>query len=90
MKKRIIAILLLIVLSVTLFAACGKKSTTVTTKQAQKIALEEIGLSTAEVDDIHVHATQYDGLACYQIHITSGKVTFYVYISQAGEVLAVE
>ena len=90
MKKRIVAILLLIVLSVTLFAACGKKNSTVTTQEAQKIALKEIGKSAAEVDDVHVHATQYDGAPCYQIHITAGEEAYYVYISQTGEVLATQ
>ena len=90
MNKRIVAFALVIVLSLTLFAACGKKSTVVTTEQAQKIALQEIGKSAAEVDDIHVHATQYEGSACYQIHITDGEDAYYVYISQAGEVLGTE
>ena len=90
MKKRIVALVMLVALSLTLFAACGKKSTIITTEQAQQIALEEIGMTAAEVDDVHVHATQYDGAACYQIHIVAGKAAFYVYINHAGEVLSVQ
>ena len=87
MKKRIIAILLLVALSLTLFAACGKKNSTISTTDAQKIALQELGMTADEVDDIHVHATQYDGVACYQMHITAGDDVFYVYIDQTGKVL---
>lgn len=86
MKKHIIATLLLVVLCLSLFA-CGKKSATITTTEAQKIALKEIGMTAAEVDDIHVHATQYEGVACYQMHITAGDNTYYVYIDQTGKVL---
>ena len=86
MKKRILATVLLVVLCLSLFA-CGKKDATITTEEAQKIALKEIGMTAAEVDDIHVHATQYEGVACYQMHITAGDDVYYVYIDQTGKVL---
>ena len=89
MKKRIIATVLLVVLCLSLFA-CGKKNTTITTAEAQKIALKEIGMTADQVDDIHMHATQYDGVACYQMHITAGDEVFYVYIDQTGKVLATQ
>ena len=89
MKKRIIATVLLVVLCLGLFA-CGKKNTTITTEEAQKIALKEIGMTAAEVDDIHMHAAQYEGVACYQMHITAGDDVFYVYIDQTGKVLHTE
>lgn len=86
MKKRIIASLLLVVLCLSLFA-CSKTSETISTAEAQKIALKEIGMTANEVDDIHMHATQYEGVACYQMHITAGADVFYVYIDQTGKVL---
>ena len=86
MKKRIIATVLLVVLCLSLFA-CGKKDTTISTAEAQKIALKEIGMTADQVDDIHVHATQYEGVACYQMHITAGDDVYYVYIDQTGKVL---
>ena len=86
MKKRIIASLLLVVLCLSLFA-CSKTSETISTAEAQKIALKEIGMTANEVDDIHMHATQYEGVACYQMHITAGDDVFYVYIDQTGKVL---
>ena len=89
MKKRIIATVLLVVLCLSLFA-CSKKDATITTEEAQKIALQEIGMTADQVDDIHVHATQYEGVACYQMHITAGDDVFYVYIDQTGKVLATQ
>ena len=86
MKKRIIATVLLVVLCLSLFA-CSKTTAAITTEEAQKIALKEIGMTAAEVDDIHVHATQYEGVACYQMHITAGDDVYYVYIDQTGKVL---
>ena len=86
MKKRLIASLLLVVLCLSLFA-CGKKNATITTVEAQKIALKEIGMTAEQVDDIHVHATQYEGAPCYQMHITAGDDVFNVYIDQTGKVL---
>lgn len=86
MKKRMIASLLLVVLCLSLFA-CSKNNAAITTAEAQKIALKELDMTAAEVDDIHVHATQYEGVACYQMHITAGDDVFYVYIDQTGKVL---
>ena len=83
MKKRIIALCLLAVLSLTLFAACGKKAITV--EQAQQIALETIGMTSA--NHIHVDAAEYEGTACYVVHISDGGQDIYVYIDQTGKVL---
>lgn len=85
MKKHMIAWLLLAVLA--LFAACGKKDAVISTEKAQKIALQELGLTAAEVDDVHVHATQYEDAPCYEVHITDGEEEFYVYVDQTGKVL---
>ena len=86
MKKRIIATLLLIVLSLSL-VACGKKDTTITTAEAQTIALQELGTTAAEAGHTHVEAAQYDGKACYMVHVTVDGQEHYVYIDQTGNVL---
>lgn len=90
MKKRIIASVLLVALTLTLFAACGKKSGAISTEEAQKIALQEIGRTAEDVEDIHIHATQHDGKPCYQVHITVDGEAAYVYIDQTGKVLAAQ
>lgn len=70
MKIRIIAMVLLLVLALGMFTACGK-SGVVTQEEAQKIALEEAGLTASQVTDIHTHVTTVDGIPCYSVHITT-------------------
>lgn len=86
MKKRIISLLLVAVLALTLFAACGKK--TITTEKAQQIALETVGLKTAH--HIHVDVQEYENKPCFVVHISEGEQEFYVYVSQTGEVVHTE
>ena len=87
MKKRIGMLVLAAVLVLTLFAACGKKDSVITTAEAQKIALQELGTTAAEAGHTHVEATQYEGTACYMVHVTVGGQEHYVYIDQTGKVL---
>ena len=86
MKKRMIATILLIVLALGL-VACGKKDTTVTTAEVQKIALQELGTTAAEAGHTHVEVSQYEGTACYMVHVTVGGQEHYVYIDMTGKVL---
>jgi len=87
MKKRIIALCLLAALTLTLFAACGKKETTVTAAQVQEIALQELGTTADEAGHTHVEATQYEGKPCYMVHVTLDGQEHYIYIDQTGKVL---
>ena len=86
MKRSVIATLLIIVLALSL-VACGKKDTTISTVEAQKIALQELGTTAAEAGHTHVEAAQYEGTACYMVHVTVGGEEHYVYIDQTGKVL---
>lgn len=86
MKKRIISLLLIAVLALTLFAACGKK--TITVEKAQQIALETVGLKTAH--HIHVDVQEYENKPCFVVHISEGEQEFYVYVSNSGEVVHTE
>ena len=89
MKKRVFALTLVLVLAVSLFAACGKKSGPVTTDEAQKIALEALDLSQTDVKDVHTHIVDQNGIPCYSIHITTAAEEFSVVINAGtGEVLS--
>lgn len=70
MKIRIIALVLILVMTLGMLAACGKKGP-VTQEEAQKIALEEAGLTESQVTDVHTHVTTVDGIPCYSVHITT-------------------
>ena len=90
MTKRIVALLLLAALAMTLFAACGKtadKKKDITEAEATQIALQAIGKTADQVDDVHVHKTTYQGNAVFQVHIHAGTEEYAVYIDQTGKVL---
>lgn len=87
MKKRILAILMLTLVVVSIFTACGKKGP-ITQEQAQKIALEHAGLTQKDASDVHVHVTSDNGLPCYSVHITTVDGDFSVIINAStGEVV---
>lgn len=89
MTKRLITMFILTALMLTLATACGgRESSIITSEEAQKIAMEAVGVSADEVTDVHIHAATYDDLACYGIYITVGNVTHECMIAaQTGQVL---
>lgn len=87
MKKRIFAILLIVLLVAGTLAACGKKGA-VTQEEAQKIALEFAGLTEDQITDVHTHIVTEQGIPCYSIHITTTDSELSVVINAAtGEVM---
>lgn len=87
MKIRVVAMVLVLVLSLGMLAACGK-SGVVTQEEAQKIALKEAGLTASQVTDIHTHVTTVDGIPCYSVHITTEDDEFSVVINASdGSIL---
>ena len=90
MAKRMLALLLLVVLAVSLLAACGKKDTFLTAEEAQKIAMEAVGVSKKEVADAHPHTGTIDDIPHYNIHLTLKDGTEYEIIINAltGEVVS--
>ena len=83
MKKRFIAIFMVLVVLVGMLAACGKKGP-VTQAEAQKIALDHAGLKQSDVTDAHVHIIEEQGIPCYSIHISSTKGD-YSYVINASD-----
>ena len=89
MKKNVIAIMLLVVFSLSLLAGCSQKIKVVTSDEAQKIALEQAGISADQAEDIHTHIVTEQGLTCYSIHITAGDNAYSFIISAAdGAILS--
>lgn len=86
MKKRIVALILAAVLVLTVFAACGK-SDVLSEKEAQKRALEFLGISQKDVTDIHTHIATGE-VPGYSFHITCGDQEYSVLINAVtGEVV---
>ena len=88
MKKRIVALLLLVVLALGIFTACNKSSA-LTSEQAQKAALEHLGISQKDATDIHTHVTTENGIPCYSFHIATADGGYTVVVhAGTGEVLS--
>ena len=89
MKYRIFTVLILTALMLFLLAACKDNSSSLlTAEQAQKIALEDAGLSADDVTDVHTHVGTYQNTPCYSIHITVDGVEYEFMIAAAtGEIL---
>ena len=86
MKKRIFAILAVCAMLLCIFAGCSKGP--VSQEKAQKIALEHAGLKASDVQDVHTHVTDSNGIPCYSIHITTADDEFSVIINAStGEVI---
>lgn len=87
MKKRIIALVLLAIFALGI-AACNKNSA-LTSEQAQKAALEHLGISQSDVADIHTHVTSENGIPCYSFHISTANGGYTVVVhAGTGEVLS--
>lgn len=86
MNKRILVLFLLVALVLTSFVACGKKKV-LTSDEAQKIAIEYLGISESEITDIHPHVSTQDNAPGYSFHITCGDKEYSVFVDAAtGEV----
>ena len=87
MKKSVISLVLVMVMVLTLFAACGNKTSVLSEKEAQKKALESLGLTAKDVTDIHTHIAGGD-VPGYSFHITCGDEEYSVLIDAVtGEVV---
>lgn len=84
MKKRIVSILLLVVLVLGVFTACGSKPKVLTSEDAQAVALEQAGLTEDDLTDIHTHIVTENGIPCYNVHISSEKGD-YTYLIAAAD-----
>lgn len=85
--KKFLAFLLAALLVGALLVGCGNDGI-VTEEQAKKIALKEVGLKESQVDDIHIHMVEENGLPCYSVHITTPDTEMSVVIDIAsGEIL---
>jgi len=69
MKKSVIALLLLAVLALGLLTACTETKM-LTEEEAKKVALDAVGLTEADVDQIDVHSTQMTDTVAYSIYFS--------------------
>lgn len=89
MKKRIFALLMVSVMLMGLLCACGSSAKVLTSEEAQKIALEQAGVTADQVTDIHTHIVTEEGVPCYSVHITTLEGEFSIVINAGtGEIIS--
>lgn len=90
MKKRIFAMLLLVVMLMGALAACSSDDP-LTDEDAKQIVMEHMGVEQREVSDIHSHISETaDGQVCFNVFITvKGKSYTYQIHAVTGEILSV-
>lgn len=85
--KKIIAIILLLAMALSLLAGCGSKL--LTSEDAQKVALKDLGIQENDADNIHVHIGNSPEGPAYQIHIEyAGQTYEYMILAATGEILS--
>lgn len=85
MIKKIIAILLIVVISCSLFVACGE-TRQISASRAQRIALEDMGIKTSQAS-VHIHPDHREEGTYFNVYITyNGANTTYV-VSNTGEIV---
>ena len=91
MTKRLIALAVIAVMLLGLLVACGK-SGPLTTDDAKKVVLNDLGVKESKVDSIDIHITSAaDGTACYAVYVTiNGEHLEYVVNGLTGEILSVQ
>ena len=68
-----------------IFLAQSEK--TITSDEAYKIVLKDLGLTSDQVSNPHIHEGTYKNHSCYNIYVTvNGKSLTYV-VSTKGEIL---
>lgn len=88
MKKKLLCLVLALVVCLGLLTACGGGSDVISEAQAIKIALEAAGLEASAVENVHNHPGDYQGIPCYNIHITAGDKEYTFTINATtGEIL---
>lgn len=88
--KRLISLLVITVMLLGMLAACGK-SGPLTTDDAKKVVLADLGVKESKVDSIDIHITTVDGAACYAVYVTmDGEHLEYLVDGLTGEILSVE
>ena len=86
-KTTVIVLALVVVLCLVgvLLLTCGKES--ITSDEAVQIVLDDLGLTSDQVETPHVHEGTYENQSCYNVYITAnGKSLTYV-VSKSGEIL---
>lgn len=86
--KKLFVLAVAAVMLLALLAGCGDQQ--ITAERAQKIVLDDLGVSADQVT-MHTHITTYENEACYSIYVTvDGETLEYIINSIGGEILTIQ
>ena len=91
MLKKSIAVFLLVAILGGMFVACDDQTKGITGDKAVEIALADLGISSNEVDSVHIHEGIHDKQVCYNVYITvDGESLTYVVNKLNGDILDIQ
>ena len=91
MLKKSIAVFLLMAILGGMLVACNEQAEGITDDKAVEIALADLGISSDEVDSVHVHEGVYNKQVCYNVYITAGGESLtYVVNKLNGDILDIQ
>ena len=86
--KKLFAALLAVMMLLSVLAGCGDKNKLPSVEDLEAVAVEDAGLTDADVYDVHTHMITYEEKPAYNIHITTPDAEYQYYFDARGEMLA--
>lgn len=85
--KKVFAMILVLIMVFGVLAGCGKSF--LDTADAEKVALQDMGIKAKDADSIHTHGSESENGPVYSVHVEYDGQT-YEYIIQAidGKILS--
>ncbi len=85
--KKVFAMILVLIMVFGVLAGCGKSF--LNTADAEKVALQDMGIKAKDADSIHTHGSESENGPVYSVHVEYDGRT-YEYIIQAidGKILS--
>ena len=85
--KKVFAMILVLIMVFCVLAGCGKSF--LDTADAEKVALQDMGIKAKDADSIHTHGSESENGPVYSVHVEYDGQT-YEYIIQAidGKILS--
>lgn len=86
-KTAILAIVLVCVICLAAVILLTCNNGVISSDEALEIVLEDLGVTSQQVESPHIHEGTYENQSCYNIYVTvNGKSMTYV-VSTTGEIL---
>ncbi len=76
---------------IAIFAGGGNDGGPLSTDDAKKVVLSDLGIKESKADSIHIHTTTVNDVPCYSVYVTfNGENWEYIIDGLTGEILEKE